>query len=192
MTNTLETENDQITGILAGDERILWSGRPMPGRHLFPTGTDVYGFFFAIVWTALVVTFAEPARLLMKASSEGVEIDTFFLPFIIGPILFVGIGIFMLSQPFYRYWLAKHTLFVVTTRRTLIITDGVRQKIRGFSNLSNLHTDLRKDGSGNLFFDQPKGRSMLSGMPENIRKLGFVGLENVAEVEAHVQTLTER
>lgn len=188
MSKILETENNLAAGILADDERVVWSGKPIPKRHLFPTGMDIYSFVFGIIWVAFIASFIMPMFIADFFPMEKPN-GWLFTPFNIVLALFVGVGLFMLLLPLYRYWLAKRTFFLITNRRALIIADGVRRKINGFSNLSDVYTDLRKDGSGNLFFSQPRGATIFSGMPENIRKLGFVGLQNVAEVENHIRTL---
>lgn len=188
MIKTLETDKDLTEGILSADERIVWSGRPIPSRHLFPAMVDIFGFLVAVYLTASIISRTVPA-VIGAGFAEGDAGLWPLNPFIILPFLITLFGVGMLLLPFFRYWLATRTQFVVTNKRALIISDGIKRKIRGFSNFTDLYTDLRKDGSGNLFIGQPRGRFIFSGRYKSILKRGFVGLKNVAEVEAHIRTL---
>jgi len=131
-------------------ERLLWSGRPLPGklRGAFAI------WFFAIPWTAFALFWEAMAFLPWMASSHtpagitwsfGIIFPLFGLPFI-------GVGLSMLWMPFAAQRKAAQTIYGLTDRRLLRVSAGRKRDSISvlISQLGPIEVSADADGAGNL------------------------------------------
>lgn len=131
---------------LRSGERVLWQGRPLP--RVSPATFGIY--LFAVPWTAFSLFWTVMAAGGMAASWEstgwlGLAFPLFGLPFI-------AVGMGMLSVPFLPLFLARRTLFAVTSERLLRIVLAERLRTRSVptSRIGEIVRSERPDGSGTL------------------------------------------
>jgi hypothetical protein len=124
---------------LAAGERVLWAGRPAPLAMAMKSAVP---FLFAIPWTAFSIDF------MVRWSHHDVASYVF-------QGSFVAVGVAMLCSPFYAYWSATRTVYAITVRRVLIVTDeGWTRRVQSFTKVDPTHlcrTEGR-DGRGTVTF----------------------------------------
>lgn len=92
-------------------EQVLWLGQPSPvASMLSQKGIAAFG----LLWTAFSVA------ALCSMVRSGQVFGVMFL------LVFVGVGIFMLAMPLIQFRKAKRTLFAITDKRFLMLTDAGR------------------------------------------------------------------
>ncbi|MEJ5277038.1 MAG: hypothetical protein WHU94_14100 [Thermogemmata sp.] len=178
---------------LRHDERLIWTGRPKPSRFMW---SSIPIFLFGIPWTAFAVFWmAMASRMLFDEAGgnrpEGV--DVFFTCFPLFGVPFVLIGLGMLSSPFWMYRSAQHTCYALTNQRAIIWAAGWFGgiEVRSFkaADLVKLTRREYADGSGDLVFEvsvtEIRDNDSYLHFHRTVR--GFLGIENVREVEELVQ-----
>ena len=158
-------------------EQVRWVGQPMAfrsidwgncvGAWLF---TGVLGSLGGFVFYHLVTGETEAGGFVLLFAYG---LSLFFV------LLFVG----ALLTPFVRLWLLRHTFYVITNQRALIVGSGADSW--SLSRRMVASNFQRKDGSGNLVFatrweDGPKG------MGRTVEH-GFMNLRDVCLVEEILQ-----
>lgn len=107
-------------------ERLLWSGRPQPGKL-----KAIFGiWFFAVPWTAFALFWEAMALLPWMASSHtplGIQ-WSFGIVFPLFGLPFIGIGLGMLWMPFKVRRKAAETIYGLTDRRMLRVTAGTKRE----------------------------------------------------------------
>jgi hypothetical protein len=160
---------EQIVGRLARGETLIWWDRPIPAlaaRRELQIGL-LFGLFFlgfAIFW------------MLTAAQKPG-----FF--FLFG-LPFVGIGGWIVSAPARAYFNASRTLYALTDRCALILTDGTMQTFP-LEEIDFVETESDPDGSGHVLFykDAPSfGSWRPTGSAPMPTKLGFVAVRDADQV----------
>lgn len=183
--HTLPADLDAVArDELAPGERVDFAAQPLAGRAALMS----FGMWiFAVPWTAFSVFWTAMA---MHAAGEmdgwGVVFPLFGTPF-------VGIGLLMLSTPYWTWRTGRRTLYVVTDRRAIVFAaSGFRDiGVRSFAPdaLANVHRTERPDGSGDLVFAKSKHRDSDGGTITTTT--GFPNLPDVREAEAAVRALAE-
>ncbi|MEZ6048303.1 MAG: hypothetical protein R3C11_22565 [Planctomycetaceae bacterium] len=164
-------------------EHITWIGQPLPWKF----GKLYIGLtLFGIPWTAFA--------LFWMAGAAQFEIpdfqrkDDFF--FLFG-LPFVLIGFFMLTAPYWSMRKAKQTVYVMTTKRVILIEKSLYVTISSFSpeRLKSLRREEYPDGSGNLIFEQTITYN--SDSDRITTDKGFFALPDIKEVEDRVRELVD-
>jgi len=174
-----------MEGELQRDERVVWSGVPSPSRMAKKSWPMV---LFGIPWTAFAVFWVAGASdfRIPDFSSPTVFFPMFGLPF-------VGIGIFLLSSPYWAARKARKSAYYVTDRRALLIesTGFKGVKIRSFypQDLGMLERNQRPDGSGDIILAKDHHNR---GQDTRVTEIGFFGVPDVKSVEAHLAALAQK
>jgi hypothetical protein len=169
----------RIKAALDADERVIWSGHPLPRRIAW--FRFVHGGVFGLVFTATLVA------LVGLQFSGAASIAS---PWIL--ILLACLGIFPSLGPIWGIYSARRTWYVLTDRRCIIRWPRMFQSdaLRFYTpNLvRNMTVKTKADGSGDLIFLQyrTEGTNKARKAEE-----GFLGVADVRTVEALVrQTLS--
>lgn len=96
---------------MTAGERVLWYGRPDPFVSMMSKGGAA---IFALAWLAITVSVA--------ANTDPRVLTTEFLV----SLLFVFIGVFILSTPLLEYCSALRTMFLITDRRLIVASKSGR------------------------------------------------------------------
>ncbi len=164
-------------------ERLLWSGRPDPKR-MARSGLAYVGF--AVPFTAFA--------LFWISGAAGFKIPNFnepwdFFPLFGIPFLLVGLGMFF--SPVWLLLKAYRTAYGITDKRILIVAFGRSKSVRSYVpvNKDQLQKIERANGSGDLLFvkDMETGRTV-----RRIPGSGLIGVENVNEVEGHLEEMMRK
>jgi hypothetical protein len=162
---------------LESKERVVWLGQPNVGRFIVRRlGIFVFGipfFAFAVFWT-VKATSGSPWFALLWGG------------------MFMTIGACMLLSPLWSWWLARHTLYVVTNRRALLIEAPWRCRIQPFTGERLLNVIRVEDGygRGDIILDQLPIRG--SRGRTTIQEIGFFGLDDVKHVEQLLRATVDR
>jgi hypothetical protein len=158
-------------------ERLLWAGRPDP-RSAIPASIGI--FVFAIPWTAFALFWMWGASGFGAAFREGGEEAGGFRYFFLFGLPFVLIGIGMLLSPLWIYRKARSTVYAVSDRRLLITHGEGTRSVHSLPGrlLGSIEMKERRDGRGDLVFQQPASGENSSGT-----SFAFHGVGDVRAVE---------
>lgn len=178
---------------LDASESVQWIGRPIP-RKVLIRSLGIY--LFAVPWTAFSL-FWESIALSMLFG--GMTPESGPVPWgmrIVFPLFglpFVLIGVWLMSTPFYVAHKAKHTLYVVTSKRALIVSGGRKRNVESFP-LTTLGQQIERkdsgDGSGSLYFHFRTGYD--SDGDRTVNKKGFEHTTDVRGAEAKLKEALAR
>ena len=183
--------DSMVRGELAGDEKLVWVGQPLPGRMTMAAiPISIFGIFFtgfAIVWMVMALAIAGGGMVAVTGRPAfglgGGVFALFGLPF-----LAVGLG--MLTSPIWAGRRALRTCYALTDRRVIVWNPGwfggVQVRSYRPQELGSITRNQRGDGSGDLIFREfttfgPNGR-------RNVTRDGLMAVENVKEVEALIRS----
>jgi hypothetical protein len=168
-------------------ERLLWTSKPDPSRL---SARMIVPAIFGIPFTAFAIFWVAGAWSMTRNSpfpSNG--FDNIFPLF---GLIFVFIGLAIMSSPFWAFAKGTRTVYGISDRRALVIEGGSSQttKSYSFSDMEDLERTERADGSGDLIFKREtrrgaKGRTYLE-------PIGFFGVPNVREVENTLRQAREQ
>lgn len=152
-------------------ESLRWCAEPNPARHALK----------GIPHVLFSMLIAAPAAVWVYFSSGAIKI--------IG-ILFLVVGLGIMTIPFWKYKLARKTVYAITGKRAIIIEDfgGIKISSFGPEKLGQLEVKQRKDGSGDIIFKKEQWGKGQDKPPTTI-KIGFEAIKNVKEVEAMLSKL---
>jgi hypothetical protein len=147
-----------ITPYLEPGERILWSGIPV--RGILFRREDRFLLPFGIFWLALTSFFL--ASAVFGVHETGGILPA--LPFVLIPLLFVTIGLYMVVGRF--VWDADvrdRTSYALTTKRAIVFKRFPSHEFTsvGLSRATEVQTVERRDGSGTIIF----GPRLVDGWP---------------------------
>jgi len=168
---------NRLNAELAPDEQLFWVGQPRldlatrPAFFLVPFGIVFGGF--ALVW--MVGAGALTGGLMVPCG----------LPF-----LAVGLG--LIASPVWLRRRARNILYALTNRRALVWEPGWfgASTVRSYAaaGLGRMSRTERSDGSGDLVFEEFTTVSNSgNGMHSSTTRRGFLGIDNVREVEDMVR-----
>jgi hypothetical protein len=136
---------------------------------------------FAVIWLAISLSVV---FLVYSDTRKGKDVPLIAMG-VAG--LFVLIGFFLLTTPFWAARRAKNTVYAITDKRAIIITKkGSAAEILSFGEdkLKSIDKRVLIDGSGDLIFErqvsyhQSKGRTR-----QQVKEIGFFGIPQVNQVE---------
>ncbi len=171
---------------LQAGESVIYKGMPIP--RFFRAET--FGIFlFAIPWTAFAI--------FWMCGAAGFKIPDFsngFSPFMLFPLFglpFVGIGIGMLSSPFFSYWQETKTIYAITNKRIIIIS-GIRTiEIQSYA-LDKLEGIVRRErgAKGDLIFSYKRWKD--SDGDHRTQEIGFFNILDVVTAQRTLQKAIEK
>jgi len=141
-----------IESRLFAGEKLLWSGKPWQGLFLL-RGSDLFLVPFSLLWGGMAIGITGTMWLSRAVPP---------FPFILVPILFPIIGVYMILGRFLvDAWLRGATTYAVTNQRVLIERTGPfrANKSLDIDRLPALEFNERGDGSGTIRFGAVSGLS---------------------------------
>jgi hypothetical protein len=184
MQHRVESELDR-------DESMLWCGRQtLTKRHLLMTlPVAFFGMFFggfALFWIVMAFT------MTSKAGNGDVPfLFRYLFPLFGIPFLLVGLA--LMSSPFWATRRAKKTFYALTNKRAIVWQAGFfgGLSVRSFraDDLDDMIRIEHGDGRGDLIFREyvTTTYSHDHGRRHHLRRVGFIGIENVHDVERQVR-----
>lgn len=178
---------------LSANERLLWAGRPAPLRQAIQAlPLALFGIpftIFACSWTFGAGAFSGVFALV--------------------GVLFLLVGIKMLTSPLWSYAKAKSTVYAVTDKRALVIRGGGARAVTSYepADIGEIDRREKSDGSGDLIFGRPTSylepgpmmpltgaKGVTTFAPGGtVRRTGvragFYGIPDVRAVEQHLRNL---
>jgi hypothetical protein len=152
---------------LEADERMEWCAQPNANQKMRSSLPIV---LFGVPWTALAVFWT------VMASRSGGPFGLFGLPF-------VGVGLLMLSSPWWARIQARGSAYVITNRRVIILEKQSRGRVSVRSLLPHQVGELVRtqaaDGSGDLTLALTFG--------EQRKEATFDAIDDVAAVERRLR-----
>ena len=173
-------EQQLIQREMMHDETLLWSDKPI-AKIIRPEVVilAIFGLFFtgfSVFWiTSLIFTFGGG-----------------FSPMAIMGLLPLSIGFILLSSPLWILQRTKKTLYVITSKRCLIIRYGRSIKTSSYDkrDLSIIDRVEKMDGSGNLIFAKEPYRSRHNNRSTTRYKdVGFYYVGQVRKVESYLSEM---
>ncbi len=141
---------DIVRRELLPGESLLWHARPDPRRLHAP----FFLWLFAVPWTAFALFWE--AMALMPLLGGGHTPDavryTFGIAFPIFGLPFIGIGLVMMSAPFWARYAAARSIYGLTDRRVLRVTATRKRKVTSvlLDQMGPIDVIARADGWGTL------------------------------------------
>ncbi len=131
-------------------ERLLWSGRPQPGKLKAAFAI----WFFAIPWTAFALFWEAMAFLPWVGSTHtplGIQ-WSFGIIFPLFGLPFIGIGLAMMWMPFKVRRKAAQTIYGLTDRRLIRISAGTKRESASvmIDQMGPIDVSADADGCGTL------------------------------------------
>ena len=165
--------------------KIVWTGKPRLAT-----------FAGKPEWEGDSWNLSDRADLLYQESGASPptvrRLDPIFPIYVIIPLALMGVG--LLSSPYWAVRRAKKTLYVLTSKRAVVIVQRalLRPKVRSYSpeQLSLTIVEARSDGVGNLVFDtirRQRGRHS-----HYVEQFGFLGIDHVHDVIALIRATLPR
>jgi hypothetical protein len=176
---------------LKSGERLLWTAQPICNRAWYPSIPIV---LFAIPWTLFSLSFVVVAFRMTRHVADSNSSPTGLMPFAVPlfGLLFVLVGVWMLSTPYWMRRRAQKTVYALTDQRALILTPAWRNAVTVRSirpeDLSARTRTQRPDGSGSIFFTR---LTVIKPDAEGGTRTETVGFEHITDVRA-VEELIER
>ncbi|MCQ8183875.1 hypothetical protein [Parvularcula maris] len=171
---------DEFERFLDPGELILWRGEAGSGVAFSPF--DAFLIPFALVWTSVPLSMIGLTSTGMASQSN--DIDAFFIPFTIVPLLFVIFGCYLLFGRFLIDMRRRSkTSYALTNDRALIFKPGGSLEARAINPSTELTLKTGRKGSLTFgsstlnFFDPMAQIAMLTG-----QKAGFV-FERIDDAE---------
>jgi len=172
----------RLQSYLQPGEKVLWTGRPDPGRLL--SSKDAYLIPFSLMWGGFAIVW-EGGVLLTMAGANGAPIF-----FALWGIPFVVAGQYLIWGRFLvKRWDRRRTVYAVTDQRVLVLRGASLQSMF-VSSLPGVTQSARPDGSGSLEFgsSSPFGSGVWANTGMDLFNMGrtllaFYDIPNVAQVD---------
>jgi len=172
---------------LDSGEHVEWVGQPIAARMARQT---IPMALFGIPWTAFAVIWTVSASGMTSHGHNG------GLQWLFGlwGVPFILVGFVILTGPIWMRLRAKRMAYLLTDRRAIIISLGLRSNVtvRSFeaSALADLRRRERADGSGDLIFTtDPAGGNRGRNNPMAV---GFIAIPDVKGVDDRVRRLMQQ
>lgn len=191
-----------LLGEVRNEEKLIWAEQPDPNRFML---SGIPSVLLGILLTPSALFLVHGAYpILYSASGLGqskstVPIFLFFGLFvglfgILGGILMFLLGLFFLATPYMKKLCALKTAYVLTNKRAICFNKiGLirpNKRFNGYEILSyypekliNMKKVVRENGSGDLIFVEIPIRSPGPDPFLSFRKVGFLSIKNVNNVE---------
>jgi hypothetical protein len=165
-------------------EELRWLCQPSVSRAIINSLPLVV---FAIIWLAISVFVA---FAMYKSTQESKDVSTMAMV-LIG--IFLLVGLWMLTSPFWAVRKARNTVYAITHSRAIILRKGLSINIQSFGpeKLTNIIKTIRSDGSGDLIFERHMSyrRTGKGSTISKVAEVGFYGIPRVNEVEDMLRAL---
>lgn len=187
-----------VLGEIRTEEKLIWAEQPDPNQF---TLSGIPSALIGIPLTAFALFFFHRAYPTIYCAfgfgqcQTSVPIFLFFgLLVIVVGILFVLLGVFLLSIPYVKKLRALKTVYVLTNKRAICFNRiGLIRLNKGFNGfeiltyhpekLINMKKVVRENGSGDLIFVEIPIRIPGPDFFLSFRKVGFLSIKNVNHVE---------
>ena len=164
-----------ITAQLMAEEELLWAGQPDPlrlaRRNILQAG-------FGVIWLVFV-------GYIFNNFAFGFQGMSLFS---LMPLLFLGVGLWMISTPLRDYISALRTSYAVTSQRAIIISGLLHQSVQSYGarQIEFVNSRVYSSGLGDVIFDRETRvrRSRNTGSSTYQVEIGFFGIPNPRQVEA--------
>jgi len=135
---------------LQKDEKILWSGQPVP--QIF-SPEDIFLIPFSLLWGGFAFFWEGSVlhELLTKPKAGGLIFMAFW------GIPFVCIGLYIIFGRFiFNHWAQKNTFYALTNQRVLILSTYRGRALQALflDNLPTISKTIKKNGLGTLAFGE--------------------------------------
>lgn len=162
---------------LAVDESLQWYEKPVPGY--FIAGIMPL-FLFGLCWMAFSLLWEGAAVLSVIHGGPNASyiFPLFGLPFIL-------VGVWILSRPFHEYNKLKKTIYGITNKRAIVVTDNMVISYDP-SLIGEIQRVEGKDGIGNLWFTE---EVYYTNRGSRTVRSGFVRLKQLKEAENYLREL---
>ncbi|MEM6750715.1 MAG: hypothetical protein AAF612_09620 [Planctomycetota bacterium] len=180
-TYTLPTDlRTRVEDELRDDEELLWLAQPRAKRAALKSLPLT---LFAIPWTGFAVFWT----LSVAGYLGGVGHSNPPVAMLLFGLIFVGVGLLMLTGPIWAYRHALRTVYLVTDLRAALLTTGVRSTTRNFpgERLRVIKRNHRSDGSGDLILDAEAWTD--TDGHRQTKHIGFFHIADVREVERLIE-----
>jgi hypothetical protein len=186
----IETQDQGSTALtiagkeLAPGEKLVWADRPNAAGLARRAGPQ---FLMGIPFTAFALFWTWGASSATSRAPAGVGI---FFP--LWGLMFVAIGLWMLSTPLRAAFRAGSTIYAITSERLLIIEGAKSHRVTSFTpaDVQQIERTDRGGGWGDVVFRKeiPQSRRGISFNGNwNATRIGFFGVSDVRRVESAVR-----
>lgn len=179
-----KSQRRMIDDQLRPGETVKWTGTPDPGAFAkIPRlwAQTVFGSGYAL----FALTFIGEA-----AASVGGGIG---LAFLLVPLMFFAIGVYMASVMLRLGWRAVRTIYAITDQRVLIVeqkNDGAVTSTIAPAEISQVMVRRSADGSGTIRLRDTWGKAMFAGSVDFVTfDDALWGVADVAEASAAIDAL---
>jgi hypothetical protein len=191
----IETQDQGSTALgiagkeLAPGEKLVWADRPSAAGLAKRDGPK---FLMGIPFTAFALFWTWGASSATGHAPMGIGI---FFP--LWGLMFIAIGLWILSSPLRAAMKASLTVYAITSDRLLIIEGARSHRITSFTpaDVQQIERTERGDGSGDVVFRKENPTSS-RGFSFNgnwtATRIGFFGVRDVRRVEASVRQLAQQ
>lgn len=178
----------RVESELREDEDLVWVGQPRPWRlarsavPVFLFGIVFFGF--AVFWTVMASSATNAGSHATPGGQGTTGLVQRVFPLFGIPFLLVGAG--MLLSPLLAAFVARRTVYAITTRRAIVFDGGLRSiAVRSYSprDLDRLSRVEGASGAGDLVFDEIEEGSHWREGGSRIRRRGFLAIDDVLSVE---------
>ncbi len=165
-------ELESVRRCLLPGEEIYWGTRPVARfRH----GENCLLSVFLMAFASIFAYAALHGEWEPGTTSGGAVVgDVLFMlfAFVVG-----GLGAALFLSPFFHHYRLRHTLYIITNRRALVVAPG-RSRTQAFEldDYMLRWRRVQKDAQGDLVFHEEGGRESFSGV-------GFLNLPDVQLAE---------
>jgi hypothetical protein len=181
-----DLDEDVIRRELQPGEVMLWNGR---GTHFRMGVTAIPAVLFGTFFAGFAIFWIAMATVMGGKQGGAIGIFQIIFPLFGVPFLLVGLGV--MASPFWAKRRAKNTLYALTNRRAIILEAawfGSSRTVHSYepSGLGAMTRVEHQDRSGDLVFERKITGTQKNGRPIT-KKVGFIGVPNVREVETAVR-----
>ncbi len=162
------------------NEQVKWVGRPNFRQSMKEVKVLVW---ISVPILAISSAFIFGATFALETSKLGGVM-------LIGlGSIFLLIGLFFLMTPVLNWWMCRTTVYVVTTRRAIIVSGLLRSKLESFyqADLERIDCRIDEQGGGNILFletMQQISEKMTGNRPPPVPVTrGFYSIETARKVE---------
>lgn len=159
---------------IGNDEKVLWSAQPNISLII---KKEMPAF------KAGLFTCALPVIMAAVIYSQGEKIPTAAMVMI--SLLFL-LGLLFVTSPYFAVKKAKKTLYAITGKRAIVIVNNSEPYIESYGQdkFKDVAKTVGKGGGGNLIFEKIiLYKRSKRGTKTKVKKRGFIGIDNVADVE---------
>ena len=175
----------QLHGELHPGEAVVWAAQPLP--RLFRT-QSIMIFLFGIPFTVFALIWLVITGIMGLVGHTAGGLAGLLVIFPLFGLVFLLVGLGMLTSPLWLRGQRKRTLYALTNQRAIIFAGRLfgGLSVASFEpqRLTAMQRNQQTDGSGDLIFEQYVQR--INRGPSTV-SVGFMAVENVQHVEELVR-----